>query len=59
MDFSGYWVEKLLAGVLELATRWTGILLLDEADVSMQARSLESLDRNQIVSCKFPVNFLL
>lgn len=51
-------VEERLASVFTLATRWTGITLLDEADVFMQQRSVETLKRNGLVSSKFSVNSL-
>ncbi|KAL8828845.1 MAG: hypothetical protein Q9170_006423 [Blastenia crenularia] len=43
-------VEKRLADLFLLATRWKAILLLDEADVYMQDRSLHDLHTNQLVS---------
>ncbi|KAF5699493.1 P-loop containing protein [Fusarium mundagurra] len=42
--------EMRLLQLLRLATRWQAVLLLDEADVFMQARNLQDLDRNSLVS---------
>ncbi|UQC79388.1 ATPase [Colletotrichum lupini] len=43
-------VEVSLAKLLQSATRWGALVLLDEADVFMQARNLQDLERNGIVS---------
>ncbi|KAK1622880.1 hypothetical protein BDP81DRAFT_454903 [Colletotrichum phormii] len=43
-------VELSLARLLHCATRWQALVLLDEADVFMQARNLQDLERNGIVS---------
>ncbi|KAI4212582.1 MAG: hypothetical protein LQ349_009343 [Xanthoria aureola] len=43
-------VEARLIELFELAARWNGILLLDEADVYMQDRAMHGLDQNQLVS---------
>ncbi|GAB7360033.1 hypothetical protein MBLNU230_g7556t1 [Neophaeotheca triangularis] len=43
-------VESKLQGVLEICTRWNAILLIDEADVFLTARSLRELERNKLVS---------
>jgi len=42
--------EKYLSSVFELSSRWGCILLLDEADVFLEERSLENLQRNALVS---------
>ncbi|KAM0797092.1 P-loop containing nucleoside triphosphate hydrolase protein [Usnea florida] len=42
--------EVQLADMFFLATRWSGITLLDEADVFMQKRTVQTLERNQLVS---------
>ena len=55
LDGPGSKIEERLAEVFLLATRWTGIALLDEADVFMQERTLQDLERNQLVSSEFPV----
>ena len=52
-------VEARLIELFELAARWNGILLLDEADVYMQNRAVHGLDQNQLVSSKSFVGFLL
>lgn len=46
-------VERRLSELLSLAARWGGVLLLDEADVFMQERTLQNLKRNRLVSSKF------
>ena len=43
-------VEFRLQRVLDMCTRWNAILLLDEADVFLEQRSLHELDRNKLVS---------
>jgi hypothetical protein len=45
-------VEDNLRGHFELAQIWNAVLLLDEADVFLQARELDgsSLQRNSLVS---------
>ncbi|KAK5023013.1 hypothetical protein LTR16_012389, partial [Cryomyces antarcticus] len=43
-------VESKLQGILEMCTRWNAILLLDEADVFLEQRSLHELERNKLVS---------
>lgn len=43
-------VESKLQGVLDICTRWNAILLIDEADVFLTARSLHELERNKLVS---------
>lgn len=48
-------VEQRLSDLFRLATKWDAILLLDEADVFMQERTLQDLDRNQLVSSKFSI----
>ena len=46
-------VETRLSDILELATMWNAILLIDEADIFMEKRSLHDLERNELVSSKF------
>ena len=48
LDSSG--VESSLSNVLEMATKWNAILLLDEADVFLEQRSAHDLERNKLVS---------
>jgi AAA+ superfamily predicted ATPase len=43
-------VERKLSDVLEMATMWNAILLIDEADVFMEQRSPQDLMRNELVS---------
>ena len=43
-------VEASLSNVLEMATKWNAILLLDEADVFLEQRSSHDLERNKLVS---------
>lgn len=43
-------VEKTLNNILEMVTKWKAVLLLDEADVFLEARSTHDLERNKLVS---------
>ncbi|KAF2151737.1 P-loop containing nucleoside triphosphate hydrolase protein [Myriangium duriaei CBS 260.36] len=43
-------VESRLLDVFEMVTRWNAILLLDEADVFLEERSMHEIERNKIVS---------
>ncbi|KAF3765659.1 P-loop containing nucleoside triphosphate hydrolase protein [Cryphonectria parasitica EP155] len=43
-------VENGLSQILELVARWNAILLLDECDVFLEARSTSDLERNKVVS---------
>lgn len=43
-------VEQGLSSILELVARWNAILLLDECDVFLEARSTHDLQRNEVVS---------
>ncbi|KAF2186566.1 P-loop containing nucleoside triphosphate hydrolase protein [Zopfia rhizophila CBS 207.26] len=43
-------VEEKLQDILEMCTRWNSVLLLDEADVFLEQRSLHELERNKLVS---------
>ena len=43
-------VESALSNILEMATKWNAVLLLDEADVFLEARSNNDLERNKLVS---------
>ncbi|KAI1343240.1 ATPase [Xylariaceae sp. FL0016] len=43
-------VETGLSRILELVARWNAILLLDECDVFLEARSTHDLERNKVVS---------
>lgn len=46
--------EKGLANVLARASRWNAVVLMDEADVFMQERSMTDYARNEQVSSKNP-----
>ncbi|GAB1317958.1 hypothetical protein MFIFM68171_08168 [Madurella fahalii] len=43
-------VEQYLNSVLHLGQKWNCVLLLDEADVFLEQRSLSDLERNSLVS---------
>lgn len=43
-------VDRNLSTIMEIATAWKAIVLIDEADVFLQKRDLESLERNSLVS---------
>jgi len=43
-------VDSKLSRILDLASIWNAILLLDEADVFLEERSLHDLNRNTLVS---------
>ena len=43
-------LEKKLADVLEIAHAWNAIILLDEADIFMEKRSTNDIQRNSMVS---------
>jgi hypothetical protein len=45
-------VEKRLGNLLTMATKWDALVLVDEADVFMQERAMEHLERNALVSSK-------
>jgi hypothetical protein len=47
-------VEERLTNYFALAAAWDAVLLIDEADILLESRSLEagSLDRNAMVSGK-------
>jgi hypothetical protein len=51
-------MEDNLRTILDLAYKWDAILLLDEADVFLEERTKDDLDRNKLVSgkqmCTFP-----
>lgn len=46
-------VEESLGQVLELASKWNAILLLDECDMFLEARSNTNIQRNRLVSSEF------
>lgn len=43
-------VESNLTTILEMVAKWNAVLLLDECDVFLEARSAHDLERNKIVS---------
>jgi SpoVK/Ycf46/Vps4 family AAA+-type ATPase len=43
-------LERNLRSILSLATAWDAVLLIDEADVFLEQRSLEQIERNALVS---------
>lgn len=43
-------VEQSLTTILEMVAKWNAVLLLDECDVFLEARSTHDLERNKIVS---------
>lgn len=47
-------VETSLNNVLEMCTKWNAVLLLDEADVFLEQRSANDLERNKLVSSQYP-----
>ena len=42
-------VEQVLKSVFDLAAVWRAIVLIDEADVFLEKRSLHDLERNALV----------
>lgn len=43
-------LEENLSRILDIASQWKAVLLLDEADVFLETRSLHDLTRNSLVS---------
>jgi hypothetical protein len=43
-------VESKLANIFDLVTKWSAVLLLDEADVFLEQRNTHDLERNKLVS---------
>lgn len=43
-------MEERLKSILSLATAWDAVLLIDEADVLLEQRSLHEIERNSLVS---------
>ncbi|TVY85338.1 Mitochondrial Lon protease-like protein [Lachnellula suecica] len=43
-------VEETLQNILQMVTKWNAILLLDECDVFLEARTTSDLERNKLVS---------
>lgn len=47
-----YAMERGLQKAMRRCSHWNGVLLLDEADVFLEQRSVNSLERNELVSSK-------
>ncbi|KAI0884380.1 P-loop containing nucleoside triphosphate hydrolase protein [Annulohypoxylon maeteangense] len=45
-----YYLETKLARIMDIATTWGAVLLIDEADVFLERRSLRDLHRNAMVT---------
>jgi hypothetical protein len=43
-------IEDSLTRILEMTAKWNAVLLLDEADVFLEARNTSDLERNKLVS---------
>jgi hypothetical protein len=43
-------VERRLTDILEMIAKWKAVLLIDECDVFLEARSTHDLERNKLVS---------
>lgn len=43
-------IEDALNTVMDMVAKWNAVLLLDEADVFLEARSTHDLERNKLVS---------
>lgn len=50
LGFSAYFVEENLNDIFDKVTRWKAVLLIDEADVFLQTRITQNLERNKLVS---------
>ena len=50
LDLDSHKLEIKLSEILDLATRWKAIILLDEADVFVESRTLHNLHHNTLVS---------
>ena len=50
LGYSSRDVERHLSRILDLTAKWKAVLLLDEADVFLEARSAHDLERNKLVS---------
>ena len=47
-------VERRLLEVFRVANAWKAVVLLDEADIFLEKRRMEDLQRNELVSSKSP-----
>jgi hypothetical protein len=43
-------VETKLANALQLATKWNAIILIDEADVFLEERRTNDIQRNALIA---------
>jgi len=43
-------VDRNLSTIMKIATAWKAVVLIDEADVFLQKRDLDNLERNSLVS---------
>jgi len=50
LGFTHVEVERNLTDIMEMCAKWSAILLIDEADVFLEQRSLHELERNKLVS---------
>ncbi|ORY04653.1 P-loop containing nucleoside triphosphate hydrolase protein [Clohesyomyces aquaticus] len=50
LGITAHSVERYLETALKLCAHWGAVLLIDEADVFMEARSADNLQRNELVS---------
>jgi hypothetical protein len=51
-------VESALVSAMTKCARWNAVLLLDECDVFLEKRELNSLKRNELVSSQYiPLSF--
>jgi len=50
-------VEVNLKTALDRCSRWNAVLLIDEAEVFLEKRSVNSLERNELVSSRQNLNF--
>jgi hypothetical protein len=48
-------VEDSLELVLELTSKWNAILLLDECDMFLEARTTADIKRNRLISSEFQI----
>jgi hypothetical protein len=46
-------IKSVLEDAFLMTGAWKGIILLDEADIFLESRSVNDLDRNQLVSGHF------
>jgi len=49
LGMSSYNLDERLSRILDMASTWKAVLLIDEADVFLERRSLHDLERNSLV----------